>query len=58
MAESRALDQPAGRWRLRLIGSSPSLITPIKNKADIISGFDFKEARDYYVPNENKTILR
>lgn len=52
------MDQPAGRWRLRLIGSSSSLIAPKANKTDVISAFDMKETRDYYVPNDKKTILR
>jgi hypothetical protein len=41
-----------------LIGSSPSLICPRNNKTDIISSFDIRETKDYYIPNENKTILR
>jgi hypothetical protein len=60
IAEARIPDQPmpSGRWRLRLIGSSPSLISPRNNKSDIISAFDIRETKDYYIPNENKTILR
>ncbi len=60
LAEARILDQgcPAGRWRLRLIGSSPSLIAPKASKTEISSVFNTKELRDYYVPNENKIILR
>ena len=58
IAEARVTDQPAGRWRLRLIGSSPALISPKANKTDIVSAFDIRETRDYYLPNENKTILR
>ena len=49
---------PAGRWRLRLIGSSPSLIAPKGAKTDILSAFSTKELRDYYVPSDNKIILR
>jgi hypothetical protein len=60
LAESRISDQPigAGRWRLRLIGSSPSLLIPRHNKSEIISSFDIRESRDYYLPNENKVIMR
>ncbi len=43
---------------MRLIGSSPSLIFPRNNKTEIISAFDIRETKDYYIPNENKTILR
>lgn len=48
----------AGRWRLRLIGSTPNLLTPRISKSEIISMFDYKEVRDYYIPNEHKTIMR
>lgn len=60
IAESRISDQPSGpgRWRLRLIGSSPSLIAPRGNKSEIISAFDIRDTRDYYIPNENKVIMR
>lgn len=60
IAESRITDQPAspGRWRLRLIGSSPVLIAPRGNKSEIISAFDIRDTRDYYIPNENKLIMR
>lgn len=60
MAETRAGEQPSGpgKWRLRLIGSSPMLLTPKNSKTDINSNFQLKELRDYYVPNEKKIILR
>jgi hypothetical protein len=63
VAEGRALPnhtEPVapGRWRLRLIGSSPALIAPRASKSEIVSLFDTREARDYYVPNEHRTILR
>ena len=60
IAESRIQDQPVspGRWRLRLIGSSSSLITPQSNKTEIMSTFDIRDTRDYYMPNEKKLILR
>jgi hypothetical protein len=48
-----------GRWRLRLIGSSQFLLAPRPStKTDILSVFDVKEVRDYYIPNEHKTIMR
>lgn len=58
IAESREQPANSGRWRLRLIGSSPSLIAPREHKPEIFSTFETKEIRDYYIPNENKTILR
>ena len=59
MAEARTQEQPlnAGRWRLRLIGNNASLLAP-KNKAEIVSSFEIRDAREYYMPNENKTIMR
>ena len=47
-----------GKWRLRLIGSSPSLLTPRGAKIDINAAFNIREIRDYYVPNEKKNIMR
>lgn len=60
MAECRIAEQPvsSGRWRLRLIGSSPSLLAPRNNKSEIVSSFDIREARDYYIPNNNNIIMR
>ncbi|RNA11153.1 androglobin isoform X31, partial [Brachionus plicatilis] len=60
LAEARISDQPAGagRWRLRLIGSSPVLIAPRNNKSEIQSSFDIRDTRDYYIPTENKLIMR
>lgn len=60
IAESRIQDQPVspGRWRFRLIGSSSSLIAPLNNKPEIVSAFDARDTRDYYMPNEKKLILR
>ena len=58
IAESREQPVTSGRWRLRLIGSSPALIAPKDNKTEIVSSFETKESRDYYQPNENKTIMR
>lgn len=60
MAECRTGDQPvsSGRWRLRLIGSSAPLIMPRDNKQDIVSSFDIREAKDYYIPNKNDVIMR
>ena len=43
---------------MRLIGSSPALIAPRGAKTEIAAQFETREARDYYIPNENKTILR
>jgi hypothetical protein len=47
-----------GKWRLRLIGSSSSLMAPRGAKTEINAAFNIREIRDYYVPNEKKTILR
>lgn len=60
LAEARISDQPvgAGRWRLRLIGSSSALIAPRNGKTEIQSSFDIRDIRDYYIPNENKVIMR
>ncbi|CAF0778069.1 unnamed protein product [Brachionus calyciflorus] len=60
IAEARISDQPvgAGRWRLRLIGSSSALLAPRANKPEIISSFDIRDTRDYYIPNDNKVIMR
>lgn len=53
-------DQPVstGLWRLRLIGSSAPLIAPRDNKPDLVSSFEIREARDYYIPNNNSIIMR
>jgi hypothetical protein len=60
MAETRPFDQPLGpgKWRLRLIGSSPMLLYPRNGKMEINSNFHLKELRDYYIPNDKKIILR
>jgi hypothetical protein len=58
IAESREQPSVPGRWRLRLIGSAPHLIAPRDNKADICHAFETKEIRDYYIPNDNSTIMR
>jgi hypothetical protein len=61
MAEARSPANegvPPGRWRLRLIGSTPHLLAPRASKSEMVSSFDMKEARDYYMPNEHKTIMR
>lgn len=51
MAEARTSDSPvpAGRWRLRLIGSASPLPVPAKPET-ISAPFDVHEIRDYYVP--------
>lgn len=62
MAECRTTEMPinAGRWRLRLIGSSAPLIKlrEPSNRAEIVSSFEIAEARDYYVPNNSNVIMR
>ncbi len=58
IAESREQPSVSGRWRLRLIGSSPQLIAPKDNKTEICYAFETKEIRDYFIPNENQTIMR
>ncbi|ELT91375.1 hypothetical protein CAPTEDRAFT_224147 [Capitella teleta] len=58
VAEARTLDQPlpAGRWRMRLIGSLSPLPAPIKNEVN--ASFHSRELRDYYIPNEKNIVLR
>lgn len=58
IAESREQPMNPGRWRLRLIGSSPCLIAPKENKPEIASAFETKEIKDYYIPNDNNSIMR
>ena len=47
-----------GRWRLRLIGAHSGLLAPRAAKSEIVSLFDVREARDFYIPNEHRTIMR
>ncbi|XP_043930477.1 androglobin [Protopterus annectens] len=47
---------PAGKWRLRLIGSSGPL--PVLSREPINNSFAVKELRDYYVPNEKQILFR
>ena len=46
----------AGRWRMRLIGALSPL--PAPNKNEVNASFHTRELRDYYVPNDKKTIFR
>ncbi|XP_029449900.1 androglobin [Rhinatrema bivittatum] len=58
MAEASTGDYPvmAGKWRVRLIGSSHPL--PRLSREIINSYFATKEVRDYYIPNKMHIVLR
>ena len=55
-ARSSGSIQPAGKFRLRMIGSSEPLPVPYKDR--INTHFSTRELRDYYVPNKYKIIFR
>ncbi len=58
MAEARTVDTPlaAGRWKMRLIGALNPLPASARNEMN--AAFHTREIRDYYIPNEKKTIFR
>ena len=47
---------PAGRWRMRLIGSHLPLPTPARGEVN--SNFFTREIKDYYVPNDKNILFR
>lgn len=58
MAEARTGEQGllGNKWKMRLIGSMAALPTP--QRQEVQSSFHTREIRDYYVPQENKVMLR
>ena len=58
IAEARTLNSilPAGKFRLRIIGSTEPL--PYPPRESVNSNFVHKEIRDYYLPNKYNIIFR
>ncbi|KAK2531414.1 Adgb [Columba guinea] len=58
MAEARTGDSPvpAGRWRLRLIGSHSPL--PFLSREAVNNVYTTKEIKEYYLPNDKHVMLR
>ena len=47
---------PAGKYRLRMVGDSPDLLTPVRDIAS--SGVESNEIKEYYTPERNNIIFR
>uniref|UniRef100_A0A8D0L4I4 Androglobin n=1 Tax=Sphenodon punctatus TaxID=8508 RepID=A0A8D0L4I4_SPHPU len=58
MAEAQTGDLPvaAGKWRLRLIGSSSPL--PTLSRETVNNSYSTKEVKEYYAPNEKHILFR
>ncbi|XP_078086616.1 androglobin [Mustelus asterias] len=58
MAEGQtgSLPVPAGKWKLRLIGSRHPL--PVLASDTVSSSFSMKEIKFYYIPNDKNIIFR
>ena len=59
MAEGKTQDTvlPAGKYKLRLVGSLPNLLTPARDIATA-GGISTQEVKEYYVEEKHNVMFR